>query len=451
MLDKMLHDVEQQEKLFSLDLDLLEPAEDPGCVNTLELQPSSDALIEIPIKKSIRIPKTYETTHTIVLSDSEEPYELIRFGDEASSAPDASRVSNEYDLITFEDAGAANSLNQLQETVNKLLEDVESDEIELLLDHNQLQSDYKSFMIFSNAHTASSESLSDVSPEEDDWDDYDHGDYEPIDSSMVISNYPYELYDNSSEPRSFRKEFRDIWWEGTYRNLSVVPEEDEESVSLIGTYSGRSLDKARLDNDSNRSSYFSAKEDSNSYNSDATQSSTSSEKIVKAEVKLLVKTLDRGKEAIEIRSVREFMEDPKKEKRTKSLTLPTKLCLEKEVSMSKRGSEPCLVETKHPRIPTFTLPRLFVRKTDFEEPNSPDSKEQSPRTGLVPIPTDKYPLQCGNAGYEPLDVNLYANTPFFPCYSSPSTSSAPPNIPKGYCDWIPEFGVTERGNVIHVK
>lgn len=459
MLDKMLQEVEQQEKLFSLDLDIVENDDDgDSCVNTLELHPSTDALIEIPIKKSIRLPKMYETTHAIILD--ENPYELVQFGEDTTEK----KSVNEYDLISFDDIHSTNtSLNKLQESVNMLLENVQQDEIELLLTNEQLHdSDYKSPLFFANIHTASSESLSDVSLDEN-WDD----DYEPIDSPAAISNYPYELYGNNSETKmKTLYNNRDIWWEGTYRNLSVVPEEDEENISLIGTYSNKSIElKTLLDNnESNRSSYFSAKDDSNSSES-SSNSEQLNEKIVKAEVKLLVKTLDRGKEAIEIRSVREFMEEPKKEfDCSKTRTLPSRF-VENTEQYKKRGSEPCLLYSneKSIKIPSFTLQRVFVRTPDSEQVktignNSKDNTKTRPE--LVPIPTKSYPLQCGNAGYEPLvnqtepqpEIDLFANTPFYPCYkkntSKVISKSNSSTIPKAYCDWMPEFGVSYRGNVI---
>lgn len=467
MLDKMLFEVEKQEKLFTLDL-VDDDADSDSCVNSLELQPSTDALIEIPIKKSIRVPKVYETTHQIVLLEdapTETPYEFVQFGD--SNLEKSNNKEDDYELMALEVDSTSESLNQLQESVNKMLENVQQDEVEILLLSNEnLQTDsYKSPIFFYNTHTASSESLSDVSVDDNNWNDYDYvGDYEPIDSSIVLSNYPYELYGNNTDEKHahFNKDFHtnrsDIWWEGTYRNLSVVPEEDEENLSLIGTHSNKSYDNSKQkieSNDSNRSSYFSAKDESCSSDTTTLSSSNNSEyvseKIVKAEVKLLVKTLDKGKEAIEIRSVREFMEEPKRDS-NKSQTLPIKFnCEQIGNEIKKRGSEPCLMNYDDKSTsPSYTLQSVFIHKPDYE-----DTSNCKTRSGLISLPTNNYPLQYGNAGYEPMNIDLFANAPFYPLYSTsenyPSTSTSPPNtmiIPEGYCDWIQEFGISSRGNVI---
>lgn len=460
MLDKMLWEVERQEKLFNLDLDLLEIDSDDACVNTLELHPSTDAMIEIPIKKSIKVPKIYETSHAIVVDDKKDTndyYEVMSF---TNSKP-APNNDQDYDLIQF-DEDTKSSLDEIH--VTNINFEAEEDEVELLLDDEKQDFNIgnKSSIVFQNMHTASSESLSDASLN-DDWND---DDYEPIDSSTIFSNYPYELYQNN-----------DIWWEGTYRNLSVVPEEDEENASLLGTYSNKSFsNKLQFPECSNRSSFLSTSTKDTDLDSDAESTSNKSfvkeEKIIKAEVKLLVKTSEHGKEAIEIRSVREFMENPNKAKahQTKlgrSLTLPSRFDKRQSTfkSCTKSGSDSCLIgsenEYRKNKKPVFTLPNLFIRIPDAKGNSTKQyNNSTKSRTELFPAPINNYPLQHGVAGYEPFlnnthskqhNVDLFANAPFYPCYdfipNKKLNISYPSDVPKAYCDWIPQYGVSLRGNV----
>lgn len=217
LLDKMLVDVEEQEKLFGLDLDVLDSG-DNSFVNTLELVPETDALIEIPVRKS--------------------------------------SVFQSYQEIHIDD---------------------KDDSTKLLL--------------------ASSESLNE---------DQDDG-YEPIEYNPLT--HAYQTLDSPNIDS-------DIWYEGTYRNLSIVPEEDEdETISLLSHNSFSTSSPS-----SSYYQYFKFMDNKNMNNSSETDSSQSSDSdddssryqsTVKAEVKLLVKTTEPGKEAIEIKSVREFLKKPK--------------------------------------------------------------------------------------------------------------------------------------------
>lgn len=197
MLEKMLCEVEQQERLFSLDLDVLDQEEQ--CINTLELVPSTDAIIEIPIKKSIRVPKRYETTHEINISDTttnkDDIYELVTFGDSQQVPQQPKDV--EYDLIDFRDDPEAKTppaiLDEIQDSVTRLLMEVESDEAEMLL-QNIAKDDYLETVHFSNVEArkaSSEESIKDSeSTSSDSWEDQNNTqDYEPIDSHTPTSKF----------------------------------------------------------------------------------------------------------------------------------------------------------------------------------------------------------------------------------------------------------------------
>lgn len=348
----MLQEVEDQEqKLFSLDLDVLEP----HCVNTLELLPTTDALIEVPIKKSIKVPKrkVYETSQCIQVT--ENPYELVSFGGDG----------NVVMSVPVEGDEACNLLEYCGDSFGD----------KPFTSHYTLE--------FSKPTCASTESLNDSvasSPTylKGDSIDPEENDYEPIDTQSV-NNFDYQLHDGE-----------DVWWEGTYRNLSVVPEEDEDTAPS-------DLLEPLVSEDSSSSDSL----DEGTY--DLT------ENLVKAEVKLMVKTVDKGRENIEIRSVRDFIH-PKEGKKTK---LGKKL--------HKLSS----------KIPSFTLPRLFVKT-----PEGGNSKE------LVATSNKKMPLEL------PYTDDLYANPPFYPAYRS-SPSNSPPLIrpTPAYCDWLPltEDCLTNQG------
>lgn len=473
MLERMFSEVERQEKLFSLDLDVLDNSSD-HCVNQLILEPATDALIEIPIKK----PKMYETSQEIQVDDN--PYELVNF----SNAIASTSVDNEYDLISFEESVPKSTqvtdLDEIQDSVKQLLLKVEADEAEMLLGSIERESDYKYPVYFGNAKTASSESLSEWSQDswEDDADDYD---YEPI---LTKSNeprpYPYERYENQPEQ---------IWYEGAYRNLSIVPEEDEENLSLLGA--AASIKSYHQSRDYQKQQ--SQTSTSGDYETDTSISRSTDddcpEKVVKAEVKLLVKTSGIGRNEIEIRSVRDFLDTPPKAKTKNKSTMPKKIvrshtlpavltskfsnltskvsCIlgtNRNISKSTGDVDSTIFEENIETTtvkPVFTLQRLFVRTPDSVNGkfvnNLQNSKEQSKsRTELIATTNERFPLQRES-------VDLYANTPFQPCYNeniSPIYVDMNPltefitnpfqrhsQVPQAYCDWLSAEEQC-RGNVV---
>lgn len=465
MLERMFSEVERQEKLFSLDLDVLDN-ENERCINQLILEPATDALIEIPIKK----PKTYETSREIQVD--ENVYEFIEFGN--LSAPSTAIPDKEYDLINFEESIAPSTpvtdLDEVHDSVKQLLLKVEADEAEMLLgsiEESEQHDDHKYPVYFRNAKTASSESLSEWS--QDSWEsDENEYHYEPIiTKSNEPKPFPYERYENKPD---------NIWYEGAYRNLSMVPEEDEENVSLLGISSASPHTKEYQKQQSQTST--SADYETDTSISRSTDEDREQEKIVKAEVKLLVKTSGPGKNEIEVRSVRDFLDAPDKpktrNKRTgqkkvvRSQTLPAKftnkisdftskvssiLGASKNISKSTGdvesvSSAQCLQTVTEK--PVFTLQRLFVRMPNAENSkfvkNIHNVTEQSKsRTELIAMANKRFPLQCES-------VDLFANAPFYPCYSeniSPTYLDMNPftefitnpfhiysQVPQAYCDWL---------------
>lgn len=471
MLERMLSEVETQEKLFSLDLDVLENNSD-HCVNELILEPSPDALIEIPINK----PKIFEASHHIELH--EHNHDLIGFEDPVAPAATA----NEPDFASFgESSSKVNQLAEIHESVKELLLKVEADESEMLLENieenEQFSDHYKYPIYFSNAKRASSETLTDGSS--DSWDDdcVDH-DYEPIMASCIETRpFSYERFESKPDQ---------IWYEGAYRNLSIVPEEDEETLSSPG--------KGVATNVYNKPNEYCKQYAQRSTSAECDTSSKNTddglqENVVKAEVKLLVKTSGEGKNEIEVCSVRDFLESPVKQKATKSgnkvakkvtrsQTLPAKLTcklsgftnrmsniLNSIKSISKSTSTLSDIDIDTAEItttkPVFTLQRLFLRTPECDGrmfvSNLQTAREQSKsRTELIATTNARFPLQLQY-------VDLYANSPFYPCYSEVFGSTAMSKnpftefvtnpfdsysqVPQAYCDWLP-LEEHDRGKVL---
>ncbi|KAG5895835.1 hypothetical protein JTB14_038265 [Gonioctena quinquepunctata] len=504
MLEKMLFEVEKQEKLFGLDLDVLEPEE--KCFNSLELHPSTDALIEVPIKKTIRKPKVYETTRELMITQEECPFDLITF-----TGKPQKELPHEYDLISFQESDKSKELDEITQNMDDLVKAVEADESMLFTDkpeNEYLERPYNFKIDLEKAATASSESLSDHYP--DSWnDEQEQGtvddDYEFIENKPLT--HVVQLHDH--------KTGNDIWWEGTYRNLSIVPEEDEENVSLLGScYSSKTYNATPytplIDSQGNgltsskRMSSGQSSSFENDYSSDESSSglTTSSdegtyetgEKVVKAEVKLMVKTSDRGKEAIEIRSVREFMDIsgrsnvpsadslPKNKLKERSQTLPGRLSekinnitnkfsglLEKKKASSYFQLPVDETDTGNKQKegdknkPTYTLQRVFVRnpESDFLVKGAAAKDAPKIKTELLATSSNHFPLDFDPNKQTESDthkVDLFANIPFYPCYSQYSTTPKSPatlfisspfsdnsQIPQAYCDWLPEKGDNPGG------
>lgn len=484
MLERMLHEVEKQEELFGLDLNLIE--DNDVCVNSFSLEPSEDALIEIPIKKRQKI---YQTATEIPLTENYyEPINSVN-----SSSVDA--AESEYDLMSFE--------NNFESGVTKIAEKTVDDDCMPLLENAQNEKEsYKYPMYFKRAE---SESFSDLS--DDNWDSnndtHQDDDYEPIFSDSSNSK-PHQFYGND-----------DVWWEGAYRNLSIVPEEDEENLSLLGSYYSNKTSSpyATLEDSYKSLEFFNQHLYANTtcpkdgsvdnYATDTSKSKSTDEsdndaceKVVKAEVKILVKTSERGKDEIEIRSVREFVDSSKiktqsnvqkKKRLSRSQTLPTKLSStftgltgkvtnmiganknsSKSYSSLRDDKDTSYNKDHNTERPVFTLQRLFVRTPEAENMKNfgsfsdlQKSKERSSsQTELIPLPPEQYPLQCSVETYGkiPHGVDLYANTPFYPCYtieksepfnvSNPFTEFVPnPFQSQGYCDWLSPEELC-RGNVV---
>lgn len=455
---------ERQEKLFSLDLDLLET---DSCLSTFAVQPRTDALIEIPIKKTIRKPKIYETTQEMLIKDDENPFEYMKFGGRSENI-----TTHEYDLIDFsakEQNFDSNEISGFSADAHcTILRDPK--ELETLkIDLGNISS--------GNIPTASNESLNDQIVENNDTsipETFIDDDYEPIDDNV----------DTSWKDVRNRN---DIWWEGTYRNLSIVPEEDEENMSLLGSscsrrtyglnpYTQLSSSNPQLAITTHGDTFICGRSSSES----SVGSSTSFEddtydlcrKNVKAEVKLLVKTIDEGKEAIEIRSVRDFM-DPKTTKKqfssspsqeNKDPTFYSKFSqklnslsnkfgnLSEKVSLipKREQSNGKMEFEEQQRQPSFILPQIFVRSSnDPALSNLQNTKELSrSKIELLAATRQEYPLDLqqnidtGHKSYD--DFRLHGNnTSKIPSKSIEGTSEFRP-----YCDWLCNTGDFEEGKCI---
>lgn len=488
MLNRMLFDVKTYQFIAALDVDNRN-AEDNPFITTLELVPSSEALLEIRIKKETELLKTYHTTGELLYNtyaEADNHSNPNTFIGNCKNLKHIQITDIDNDEIIFENAKIVpecrNStsskissetnccnINKLQKSINKLLLEVEIDEASVLLEKIS-DSDYIQFKKISEACN-NIETATDISHEESDWES----------NVPKLEYFHYEGDINRQE----------VWYEGTYRNLSVLPEEYDECATLIGNH----LPREYYLKSENYNNMYTSKTNScsESYlqhlleNSKADNNDKRKEK-GKAEVKLLVKRTDDGREEIEIRSIHELLKSSAgknannllgqqydKNSVEKSNKSPQNHYM-KETSNTERNEDK----------PVFTLQQLFVT-TSVSEKNpfsgtklsfAPCKDFSKSGTKIVALSSNEYPLQCesetntlssckqlthefGEDGVEhvaPINnkdvsndtINLYANIPFYPCYnlqwSSPQTSSSfTPNIssydtsslPKPYCKWLP--------------
>ncbi|KAL3274832.1 hypothetical protein HHI36_019615 [Cryptolaemus montrouzieri] len=405
IIEKMLSEVDEFDTL------------DDNCVNSLTLEPSSDALIEIPIKKIIG--KQYTATANIFVSEEN---------------------SNKED--TNED--------------NLESEDIQSTSDEYL-------DPYKYDILFGNAQG----SLVEYLDEEDNANSLDDF-YEPI------------------EMRNHADNQKDIWYEGTFRNLSVVLEEDEDNSSQIETkqesISRQIYDLEALDYDSEYPSYSGALYDDTppEYFSESSQmrssistddsDNESQDNITKAEVKLLVRSQEGKLDMIEVKSIKDFLS--KEDFRVKDARSSGKFAKlanrftniwdkRKPNYYSTLPQESVSKQTKKDKTkPSFTLPRLFMRNTEPEIISSRylvTSENQSKgKNKIVAKPNENFPLSFNQNTFDrnvvEKKVDLYANIPFYPTYNYSYTGVAIPTtkpiqyvhptdvtISEAYCDWSSEL------------
>lgn len=454
ILDHMLAEVDKQEKLVQSESP--QNTLKPICINSLKLMPATDAIIEIPIPLSPKKPKIYETKHEIILQDID--------------------------------------------TTSESNKNVDTDSV---LSFESISDTYFLENVTRPKHKASNESLNDNPSSAQSCNDDEHI-YEPVEPK---ENYTVESNLGFSDDQ-------EIWWEGTYRDLSIVPEEDEDDISVISSKKYKYIKEEKQDLPVTLLSSFAtnsrnfAEENYDTFSHHSGSETTGDEcdtsdvehgimspKPVKAEIKLLVKTLDRGREDVEIRSVREFAElnkrsepaNPKKKDMFCGLpslihTFPkkdTKNKMKTKLTTSSRSDSISSEDKK----PSFTLQRLFIRCPEYENGlltcKTPSPKELSKSyPELVAASNVQYPLQYDSSisSQEKLDdsnmdsdkhkpVDLYANRPFYPCYDSyhsndlPSvdysrTNSLPPNASSqfsAYCDWLLQPDEPIGGNVTNIS
>lgn len=418
ILDNMLAEIDKQEKLVDDAVEL-----QPACVNTFSLNPSTDALVELPItNKDIpkshintfefgsnsRDPKT-EVTETFVQLETVLPAKNIEMQiDEYLTdyyLPSSSKCVNTFSMHPSDDALIELPVPVSKKKTHMNVYDfgtVEKTDDEII---DQIFSD-----VFESENTS----------------DVDYISIEPI-------SLPKNESQNDTFETSQKSEHSDVWWEGTFRD--EPPQTDEEKPKQ-DVYSKRQ----DLTSEDLYNTYSSSDEKSTDYSSDSDEYIVQP---VKADVKLLVKTVDNGKEEIELRSVREILNQLKPEEKNKkkekkpckiySSTLPHSF----GKTMRKSSTSTNLVLEK----PTFTLQRLFVRSPGCEPSfinNLQSSKELSKsQPELVASSNIKYPLQYTTP------IDLHANAPFYPCYSEYNKfyESNPPQtdsntFPSAYCDWL---------------
>lgn len=445
---------------------------DDKCVNTLELVPSTDALIEVPIKKTFKKPKVYETSAEISITQNDDPYEMILF----KGKPIMASENSEFVQNKNQDNIQANII---QEPFNFKL-------------------DFEKSLTTTETAPTITNTTKKLDEDSEPWADvdkyldaHDDDDYEPIESTY-FKNLDLET---DKSYNTFFEKYPDIWWEGAYRNLSIVPEEDEE-MSIRESLSSHktsfsipsvSVDKTTTPSDEIYTQEF-FKSGSSNLKSDSLSLSCSSSdeepnpveseiKIPRAEVKLLVKS-DADNKSIEVRSVREFMKDTMGkangksksiDRKKRSQTLPNKFSnsistisnkLNDLLDKKKSSSYSFLPETSQcdeidsEHRPTFTLQRLFVR--------TKDTLTENPNKELIATSKEKFPLNYDHTtDKDKPKIDLYANLPFYPSYDRyPLAKSSPlVSIPThtnskshgAYCDWLLQKEECNKGNIYKMQ
>lgn len=225
---------------------------------------------------------------------------------------------------------------------------------------------------------------------------------------------------------------RDVWWEGAYRNSSAYPKEENFEFSegeftanpyvvsnnfpVAGGEAAEAVCKGR----------------------------------VRAEVRLLIKTMENGKEAVEVMSVKELVEGPSGKsvgsKKQRAKTLPCNFKVEETSrgrNFYKTSSDTYLgriVLSKESDVPTYTLQRFFVR--------GPKVKVEGDKTkiNLFAEQKQKFPLQFDrDAG----DVESSSSAPAEDKSETFFKSSSDP-FPQPYCFWLNPTEERRGGNDVDV-
>lgn len=373
-------------------------------MNSLTLEPSSDALIEIPIKK-LKSKNRYTTTANIFVEEEEKSSDS-HYTEKLSASEDTSRIlDNEFP----------------------------SDEY----------LEYKDEMCFGE-HSIDHELSENF--------------YEPIAPQLSSSSNAMDY----------------VWWEGTYRNLSIVVEEDEDNYSWIDNktkMSGSQRDKIIHRNLSPSNPSTDENTDHESESSRILSSASTDvsdpencDHMIKAEVKLMITSQEDGLDSFEVKSVKEFVLKNEKKKEVMKNDSPKKKRYFKKKLMNfldkpKSDSEVVKLSThenyenKTIIRPSFTFPRIFVKNTNSECKTSKLHDIKRSKSDFFVKPNDNYPLAMNHESYSKISpkMNLYANRPFYPIYGDnfkvrtkePSNRIfyVPPSevsISEGYCNWSSE-------------
>lgn len=435
----MLAEVDEQERLVQLDLPGPRTSLKPFCVNSLNLEPTTEALIEIPVSVP-KSPKLYETRHQITIDDSDS-------NDQCSTS-----------TFDIDDETSLKTLNKSQDS-------------DSLMSFESISEMYFLENVPNNAYRASSESLSGSEcnfPLEYIQEEHIYEIIEPKDEFLDFSN------NKESDTSNVQQ---DIWWEGTYRDLSIVHEEDEDNLSersgSIQRYKYLSEPKVELKSEStilgalkkhcDEHIYDTISQHSSSdisvttgdeYDTSDMEHNISCTKPVKAEIKLLVKTSDQGREDVEIRTLREFSDKVQHGDTNNFSKNSNSKLVQSYLDTAGNKTENVANQNK----PTFILQRLFVRcpENDFTKSITNDGIKKSPELVATTPTNTQYPLQ-----YQPNQltrpknnegVDLYANTPFYPCYESYNSEKVNPGkqtaFPMAYCDWLLQPDDASGGKVI---
>lgn len=216
----------------------------------------------------------------------------------------------------------------------------------------------------------------------------------------------------------------DIWWEGAYRNITRTPDGREESET----------------------------ESIGSSTSESEHDTDSEERPVRAQIMLLVRTREPGKDTVEIRSMCHIDSDSNNNE-------PQNFCRGFAASVTDSGS---VVSPDTPTVQRLYIhsPQLReLRSFSLEDLTSPtlDYRGSStlPRRRRHGSPTDPFPLEFSPppslvqyvvpAGAQPPDVPL----PPSPTPVEYVTHLPGPTPGRGYCTWLPNPSPRGKASSTH--
>lgn len=444
----MLAEVEAQERLVDVDNLVYNPV----CVNTFNLNPSKETVIEFPIVTKKPKPSQLSTfkfdtasnidesgqhspanlAKTIPIDESRQHINVISTADLSKTAVDNSgRCINTPAANLSKTTIASNIDESGQHTPAGDLTTV--DNSGRCINTFNLTPSEEATIELPLPTTAKRKKKSHVNV-------YDFGEIEDNEGSSATEIESVQDKDiNELSPC-------EIWYEGIYRDESNLPADEQiEMNPSPSTFSDHMYDDIIQDS---QEYYVSSSDEKtgDDYESSGSEEDVSNIPPIKPEIKLMVKTQDNGREEVELRTIKDLLELSKSQEKEidNSFTRNT-LPRRRPININLQG---CEFKSK----PTFTLQRLFVRSENNDpilhiHKNIQNTKHISKsQPELIASSNLKYPLQFDPneaLWFGSKQTNDKADSSLV-TYTEISTTD---NFPSAYCDWLLPLDRKSEGNV----